>query len=871
MSLDRRQLEQSFLPFVAKPGRYFGGEQNLPPLPQNPDLRVSLAFPDLYELGMSYLGLRILLHRASQIEGVACERVFMPWFDAEKRLRELRLPLFTLESRTPLGELDLIGFNVQYELHATNILAMLDLAGIPLRAAQRSEDDPIVIAGGPLAFHPEPFAPFFDAIAVGDGEDLFPDVLLSLKTGKQAGTTRREKLRALGDIPGIYLPGFYEPQYGQKGEYSGLKRTDDSLPPVIEARITPRLLPQHYPARPIVPLIEATHNRLVLEIARGCSRGCRFCGPGMVHRPVRERPIADLLKEAEQGLDATGFSQVSLLSLSTADYSRLEVLLDALAPLLDQRQASLSFPSLRPDHFTPQMADRAAAGARTGLTLAPEAATPRLRAVVNKETSDEDLLNAIRLAFERHWKSVKLYFMIGLPTETDEDIYALADLVKRAVRLGKDFGGRSLNVSISPFSPKPNTPFERNGQFAKSDLARRIGILKSHLQKYHSVRLEFRDLDVVRIETAIARGDRRTADAIEKSYQAGGLFDAWTDGFSIGRWEEAYQRAGLALNAASAQIPDDAVKPWGHIEPGISAEFLEEEVQAAQRGEYTPDCRSTGQCHLCGLQSHPDLPCPEIFQLERFEPAAIIPGKPVSEIQRYRLIYRREAPSRYMSHLDTLDALERALRRLRVPIEFTQGMKPHPRLIASPPLPLGMTSCAEYLDFGIAQSWSEELMIRLQTVLPPGFEAVGALLLAPGGPSLGGLNIFLYRAELPASLAGSDYAPAIRTLLGATAIPIVRSEPKRARAFDARPSLWKLEQESRGFILIGLKSAGIAIPRVSDILGLLMPDSGPENPIALPMERLAMWWETDGERRSPDDITKLAASSANPMILGEKR
>jgi len=871
MSLDRRQLENSFLPFVAKPGRYAGGEQNLPPLPENPELRVALAFPDLYELGMSYLGLRILLHRASQIKGVACERVFMPWFDAEKRLRDLRLPLFTLETRTPMREFDLIGFNLQYELHATNILAMLELAGIPIRAERRTEGDPIIIAGGPLSFHPEPFAPFFDAIAVGDGEDLFPDVLLCLKSAKKSGLERQKRIRALGEIPGIYLPGCYTPQYHQEGHYLGLKRMDDSLPPVIGARITPRLLPEHYPTQPIVPLIETTHNRLVLEMARGCSRGCRFCGPGMVHRPVRERPIADLLKEAEQGLDDTGFSQVSLLSLSTADYSRLEDLLDALAPLLNQRQASLSFPSLRPDRFTPQIADRAAAGTRTGLTLAPEAATPRLRSVINKEASDEDLLNAVRLAFERQWKSIKLYFMIGLPTETDEDIYALVDLVLRAVRLGKEFGGRNLNVSISPFSPKPHTPFERNGQFAKSDLARRIGILKSRLQRFHSVRLEFRDLDVARIETAIARGDRRTADAIEKSFQAGGLFDAWTDGFSIRRWEEAYRTAGLNLPDYAEAIPEERELPWRHIEPGVSADFLAEEAQAAQRGEYTPDCRSANRCHLCGLQAHPELPCPEIASLEHFKLAVIVTGKPTTEYQRHRLIYRRTSASRYLSHLDVLDALERALRRLCVPVEFTQGMKPHPRLIASPPLPLGMTSRSEYLDFGLGAAGSEELAIKLGKFLPPGFETSRILPVVPGGPSLGALNSFLYRAELPASAAGVDHAPAIQKILESAAIPILRSGPERARAFDARPAIWRLEQEAPGVILLGLKSQGSAMPRVSDILGLLMPDAGEENALTLQIERLGMWWEIDGERRSPNDITNLAAASANQNALGEKR
>jgi len=870
MILDQRTLEQSFLPYVSKPGRYTGAEQHLPSLPETPILRVALAFPDLYELGMSYLGLRILLHRAAQIEGVACERVFMPWFDAEKRLRSANLPLFTLETHTPLKELDLIGFNLQYELHATNILAMLDLAGIPLRAADRGEDDPIIIGGGPLAFHPEPFVPFFDGIAVGDGEDVWPEILEILKSEKSRGSLRRQRIRALGDIAGIYLPFYYQPQYCKSGEYLGLRCTEPGLPEVIQARITPQLLPDHYPPRPIIPMLEATHSRLVLEIARGCSRGCRFCGSGFTQRPVRERPIADLLKEAEAGLDATGFSQVSLLSLSSADYSRLDELLAALEPILEGHQASLSFPSLRPDRFTARLADRAAAGTRTGLTLAPEAATPRLRATINKETSDENLLNAARLAFERHWKSLKLYFMIGLPTETDEDIFALIDLVKRVVRLGKEFGGRNLNVSVSPFSPKPHTPFEREGQFPIADLRQRIGLLKSSLQKYYSVKLEIRDLDVARVETAIARGDRRIADAIEASYRAGGLFDAWSDGFSGLRWDEAFRQAGLDLTALTGPISAEAHLPWAHIQPGVSAEFLESEQAAAAKAEFTADCRAPeAKCNLCGLHLHPNLPCPEIPKLAEVEPPPKAAVPESETFSCYRLVYRRTAPSRYVSHLDALDALERALRRLKVRIEYTEGMKPHPRLVASPPLPLGMTSQAEYLDFGIAANWTPELTAHLREVLPPGFEVIEVLPIPKTGSSLGSLNVFLYRAAPLGDTAAADYSTAIQNLTSAPTIPLLRTGPQKARAFDAKPCLWKLELAAEDAILIGLKSLGNVMARVADILGLLTDQPADEWMAHWLVERLGLWWEMEGIRYSPSETLGRGGVTSPLQIWGE--
>ncbi len=863
MPLDLKLLEQHFFPFVEKPDRYTGSEMNLPELPTSPDLRVALAFPDLYDLGMSYLGLRLLLHCA-RIAGVACERVFMPWFDALQKLRALNLPLFTLESRTPLKELDLLGFNLQYELHATNILAMLDLGGVPLRADQRGEDDPIVIAGGPLALHPEPFAPFFEAIALGDGEELFPEILSTIKECKQQGRTRRQKIRALGDLPGVYLPSYYEPQYSDSGLFAGFKAQDTDLPAFVQARITLQLLPDYYSPQPLVPQLETTHNRLILEIARGCSRGCRFCAPGFSGRPVREKPIAQLLQEMETGLEATGYAQVSLLSLSTGDYSRLEELLTVLEPRLHERQVSLSFPSLRPDRFTAQLADRAAAGSRTGLTLAPEAATPRLRAAINKETSDEDLLQAVRLAFERGWKSVKLYFMIGLPTETEEDLHALADLVKRAARLGKEFGGRSLNVSLSPFTPKPHTPFEREGQLPLAEMRRRISMLRAALGRYHFLRLEIRDPEIALVEAALARGDRRTAAVIEASYRQGGRFDAWSDGFSFDRWQRAFQEAGLNIQQCASAIPSEAQLPWGHLGAGVSDEFLQSEREAATLGNFTPDCRRD-RCQLCGLHLHPDLPCPEIPQLPAFVDTARVAATKPLEFLRYRLQYRRDARARFISHLDVLGVLERGLRRLGVPIEFTVGMKPHPRLIASPPLAVGLTSQKEYLDFGLAGAWAPELSQRLQQSLPQGFALATVKPVIPGTPNLGSLNLFLYCAKRIAGIQRGDLSRQIAALWEAKEIPLVRTSPKRARALDARPLLWRLEEGSEGSLWIGLRSLGGPMPRVSDIL-TLATEASPEDVIRnWEIERTGMWWENDGERCAPFEPVKTKTPSGEKL------
>ncbi len=877
---------------------------------------MALAFPDLYDLGMSYLGLRILLHRAQQVEGVSCERVFMPWFDAVSRMRKIGLPLFTLETHTPLSELDLLGINLQYELHCTNILGLLELGGIPLRSEQRCESDPIILGGGPLSLHPEPYAPFFDAIAIGDGESTLPEILETLKALKSRGASRRDKVRALGDISGVYLPGYYRPRYSEDGRYLGLERLDASLPETVPMRITPQLLPEFYPSKPLVSTVEATHNRLVVEIARGCSRGCRFCGSGMINRPVRERSPADIVDEIGTGLEATGYSEVSLLSLSAADYSCLEELLVALDPVLKGRQVSLSFPSLRPDRFTPAIADRAAAGSRTGLTLAPEAATPRLRAVINKEVADEDLLQAVQTAFERQWKSVKLYFMIGLPTETDEDVWALVDLVKKVVDSSRRFGGRNLNVSISPFTPKPHTPFERQGQASMEDLNRRVGILKRGLGRVHSVRLEIRNLDVSSIEAAIARGDRRTAEAIEASYRAGGLFDAWTDGFSARRWKESFAQSGLETSQGSRLIPDVEILPWSHIQAGVSDEFLGEEMTAARQGHYTADCRQD-RCQLCGLQERPDLPCPEtpryskIFghpqiqshPSESWDPESperlkqpwipVSAGMSTSEIavesqqfHRYRLIYSRTSPAQFVAHLDVLGVMERALRRLGVRLEFTAGMRPHLRLVASPPLAVGMTSSAEYLDFGLVEVWDVGKLNCLQGALPPGFTVLEVIVLPQGNLSLGALDTFLYCAtpneESPPLKRGDegdqkegrwDLCAAISKFLDSPEIPMTRTTPGKVVPFDARPAIWKLEQKEDGALLVGLKSSGGPMPKVSDILGTLT-GAAPEALLARwHTERIGQWWNVDEQLYSPtDNYIRSGAEHNSPAPLdGEKR
>jgi radical SAM family uncharacterized protein/radical SAM-linked protein len=857
MKLDFEYLEQNFLPYVEKPDRYIGNEINLPELTDDPQLRVVLAFPDLYELGMSYLGLRILLHLGNSIEGVACERVFMPWFDAVERLRSLNIPLFSLESKTPLRGFDLIGFNLQYELHATNILAMLDLAGIPLRSDDRTGEDPVIIAGGPLTANPEPFAPFFDAVVIGDGEDVFPELLELFKKEKGEGSDRNSYIRKLGNLPGIYLPSFYDLAVDRNGNHRELICRDSNLPRVIQTRIAPELLPRHYPRDNIIPVLEPTHNRYVMEISRGCSKGCRFCEPGMTGRPVRERPVADLVKQACEGLTATGYSDLSLLSLSTADYRYLDELLDGLDPVLTSNNASLSFPSLRPDRFTPQMAERASKQKRTGLTFAPEAATPRLRAVINKQTTDEAILDAARLAFEKGWQLIKLYFMIGLPTETDEDVQAIVDLVKKIGQIKKPYRNPKINVSVSPFSPKPHTPFEREGQLPPDEIRRRIAILKEGFKGLKSVKLELRPPEVSRVEMLIGRGDRRYADAIEACYRAGGLFDAWTDGFSAHRWQQAFSDAGIDVEGAIKPIPSGRRLPWSHIDVGISVEFLQEEIEGAEARQFTPDCRDEG-CRFCGLHEKPEVPCPDILELPVEFPALSLtdPGPENSQL-RYRLVYKREGPARFSSHLDVIGVLKKALRRSQVPLEFTKGFRPHLRISTSPPLGTGICSSCELLDIGTSESWTKTLTNKLNEALPFGIDVIDVVETLESKPSIGALNAFLYKANPRRGSILPSWIDRIEELMNADSIPILRTGPKGARAFDARSKIWKLQAEDDN-LLIGVRSTQGPLPRIHEILPIILEDNGDWKELESAdiiagwnIVRTGMWWYKEGNFLSP--------------------
>ena len=604
------KLEQEMLQAVEKPARYTGGEWNAQPKASAAVLcRIALAMADVYEVGMSNLGLKILYEILNRRDDIAAERVYAPWLDMEEEMRRRGIPLFSLETFREVFSFDILGFSLQYELLITNTLNMLDLAGLPLHAAERTDEQPFVIGGGPCVYNTEPIADFFDFFVLGDGEEIVVEVCDALIAWKKEGRPdgRCGFLRRAARIPGVYVPSFYAPEYDAQGMFTGLRILDEAASPQIYRRVVKDLDAAPFLEKPVVPYLGIVHDRLMLELFRGCTRGCRFCQAGMAYRPVRERRPETLESLARTLFDSTGYNEMSLTSLSSADYSCLSPLVDGLLAGTQGERVSFSLPSLRIDSFSVDIAERLQQVRKSGLTFAPEAGTQRLRDVINKNVTEDDLLHSVRTAFEQGWKAVKLYFMMGLPTETDEDIVGIAELAQKVVDCYKEVKGKrgvKVTVSVSCFVPKAYTPFQWFAQVPQEEFERRQRLLKESIRD-RAISFHYHDARASVLEGALSRGDRRLSAVIETAWRNGAKFDGWTDQFKDEVWKDAFRRCGVAPEFYSRRTRDlEEVLPWAHTSPGVSEDFLRREWKRAQEAALTHDCRRE-TCTGCGV-------CPEL-------------------------------------------------------------------------------------------------------------------------------------------------------------------------------------------------------------------------------------------------------------------
>ncbi len=601
-------IRDDILQSVEKPARYTGGELNsIKKDPSAVDIRFAFCFPDTYEIGMSHLGMRILYNLLNERNDTYCERVFAPWTDMEAKMRENHIPLFTLESRDPVGEFDFVGFTLQYEMSYTNILNMLDLAGIPLLREERKEGQPFVCAGGPCAYNPEPLADFVDFFMMGEGEELINEVMDAYAQWKSESVSREDFLNKIVNIEGIYVPGFYDVSYNEDGTVQKVRPIKQGYPERIRKRIIGDLDRTYFPEKMIVPYLNIVHDRIMLELFRGCTRGCRFCQAGFIYRPVRERTPEKLMGLANRLQESTGYEEISLTSLSTSDYSGLHELTSGLIEAMEPKKVNLALPSLRIDSFSLDLMEKAQKVRKSGLTFAPEAGTQRLRDVINKGVTEEDLLNSVGLAFRGGWNGVKLYFMIGLPFETMEDVEGIADLGLKVVdeyfRIPKEQRGKGLEVTISTssFVPKPFTPFQWEPQDTMDALRDKQKFLKGRIKDRH-LRYNWHEPQLSLLEAVFARGDRRTGKLLLRAWELGCKFDSWGEHLKFDAWMKAFDDCGLdPAFYANRKRSFNEVFPWDHIDVGVSKKFLWRENQKAEKAEVTPNCMTS--CSGCGAAS----------------------------------------------------------------------------------------------------------------------------------------------------------------------------------------------------------------------------------------------------------------------------
>jgi len=705
---------EAVLERVEKPGRYIGGEWNAVRKDSaGIEARIALVFPDVYEIGMSYLGQKILYDILNRHPSLAAERVFAPWPDLEEGLRSSRLPLFSLESQLPLDRFDILGFSLLYELNYSNILTVLDLGGIPLLAAERGEDSPLVLAGGPAAFNPEPVSDIFDAFLIGDGEDAFVEIAERFIALRKSGARRERILSGLAEIPGVYVPGLYE-SYAPPGSALLARRPKTGVPARIKKRIKAHLGKPSYPERIVVPDIQAVFDRVTIEVARGCPQRCRFCQATGIYFPFRFMEPALVRREARRSLAATGFEDVSLSALSVSDYPFLEETVTALMDELAGKKISLSLSSLRPKGLSEAVAENILKVRKTGFTLVAEAGTDRLRRVINKELDNQDILEAAATAFGRGWRLLKLYFMVGLPTEREEDLEGIVRLVEEILSLGKSVmkAPPRINLSLSSFIPKPHTPFQWLAMEEERTLGEKQRFIRSRLSRFRSVAIKAHPTGSSVLEAVFSRGDKRLGPALVQAWKRGARFDSWKDRFDFSLWEEAFSAERIDTRTYLGLLDKKAVLPWDHIETGIKKEFLLSELNKAIGEERTASCLDSdcGRCRGCEfpLRRHKIRPPSSPTRAQR--PASF--GRRTDQALRYEAFYEKRGLARFLSHRDLTNHLQRSLRRAAVEVAHSAGF--HPKMLVSyaPALPLGMEAKEECFEFRSFYRFVETALLR---------------------------------------------------------------------------------------------------------------------------------------------------------------
>lgn len=783
----------SLLSCVSKPTRYLGNEVNSIHKDLSKDLvKVALAFPDVYEVGMSHLGLKILYSLLNARDDVVAERVYAPWFDAEEAMRKNALPLFSLESRIPIREFDLLGFSLQYELSYTNILNMLDLAQIPLLSSSRNTEFPLIIAGGPLAFNPEPLAEFIDLFCIGDGEEVILELIEAYKQNRHK--PKSDLLIALSQIEGVYVPALYQIDYYADGR---IKKFSPKIPGVkekIKKRMVNDLDNTPFPTDQIVPYMNIIHDRASLEIQRGCTQGCRFCHAGIIYRPIRERSLDCLLNQANELISKTGYEDLSLGSLSTSNYSSILKLVNCLQAQFGSC-VSLSLPSLRINSLIPDISTLLAKIKHTGITLVPEVGTEKMQKVINKQVAIEELVSSIENIFQSGWRGIKLYFMIGLPQENYDDLDGIIHIIHKINKICQ--GKHTLKISLSSFVPKTHTPFQWTAQLPKEELIARQNYIMDKLPRKR-VEVSWTDTNLSFLEAVFSRGDRRIGKVLLKASELSCKFDGWNEYFDFDKWLKAFQISEIdPAFYANRRKGFEEILPWDHIDCGVTKDFLRQEYQNALLGQETPDCKQTKRCNQCGLEQECLCQGTELgnrLSVSSNQLPVTAHQSPVTHHQlpitklRVRIEFTKAGDTKYISHLDLMRVLMRAINRAKIPIALSQGFNPHPKLALSPALAVGIASQAEYADLDLHRPMKlPELITNLNQVLPEGIKILQSCFIDTKAESLTSLiNQLVYKIDLTEEACLVIDEARIEELLAKEQIWVVRVVKEREEKIDIR-------------------------------------------------------------------------------------